>query len=99
MFGITPFADAPFADLGGGPLTLTGLSATGSMGTVTFSFPRTVDVTSIVALASMGDASVLVQYAVQVSLTGINAAGTMQNVLVWGIIDDSQTPNWVQIPT
>ena len=99
MFGITPFAGAPFADLGGGPITLTGLSATGSMGTVTFSFPRTVDVTNIVALASMGDASVLIQYAVQVYPTGINAAGTMQNVLVWGIIDDSQTPNWVQIPT
>jgi len=99
MFGLTSFAGAPFADLGIGAINLTGVSATGEIGTVTLSFPREVDVTSVVALATVGEASVVIRYGVQVYPTGVNATGAIQTVLVWGLIDENQNPNWVQIPT
>ena len=34
---------------------------------------------------------------VTVSATGVSATGYVRSVLVWGLIDDSQTPNWVNI--
>ena len=99
MFGLTPFAGAPFADLGVGAINLEGVSATGSIGTVALSFPREVDVTGVLALGSIGDASVAIRYGVQVYPTGVDAIGAIQTVLVWGLIDENQNPNWVQIPT
>jgi hypothetical protein len=32
-------------------------------------------------------------------LTGVSATGSVTSPLIWEIIDDNQTPNWVQIPT
>ena len=34
-----------------------------------------------------------------VDVTGVSATGAVGSVLVWGIIDDSQTPSWATIST
>ena len=75
MFGFFPFAVDTFAGYGPVPVevNVTGVSATGSIGTVTF------------------------QAAANVTLTGVQATGYITSVLVWGIIDANQTPNWVQV--
>ena len=77
MFGFTSFASAPFASLGTSSgavtVTLTGVSATGSLGTVT------------------------VRSNSQITLTGVQAVGYVGNTLVWGLINEAQTPNWVAV--
>jgi hypothetical protein len=32
-----------------------------------------------------------------VFVTGVSAQGQVGNVLVWGVVDDSQTPNWQNV--
>jgi hypothetical protein len=97
MFGFSPFATTAFAALPAGGVLVTGVYATGSVGTVLVTFPVNVSLTGIKATATAG--SVLISGKATVTVTGVQASGGMSNVLVWGIIDDSQTPNWIEIPT
>jgi hypothetical protein len=32
-----------------------------------------------------------------VTLTGVSATGELSNLNVWGLIDESQTPNWTDV--
>ena len=68
----------------------TGTGAVGSVTTATL-----VLVTGVQAVASVG--SVTVAGNVSVFLTGVLALGQVGTVVLWGIVDDNQTPNWQNV--
>ena len=41
--------------------------------------------------------TVAVAGSARVDLTGVSATGIVGNVLIWSLIDESQTPNWQAI--
>ena len=52
-------------------------------------------VTGVQAAFTLGSVSVMSDAIVPV--TGVQATGYVGNVLVWGLVNTSQTPNWTQI--
>jgi hypothetical protein len=54
-----------------------------------------VPATGVSALGQVG--SVIVRIPKIVEVTGVSADGIAGRVLVWGLIDDNQTPNWQNI--
>lgn len=73
--------------------TPTGVSASGAIGTVTTQ--SSYYVTGVSATASLGN--VVISVGAKVSVTGVQATGSITSVLVWGVINDNQTPNWVDV--
>jgi hypothetical protein len=49
----------------------------------------------VVANTELG--SVIVKIDKDVEVTGVEATGVIGTVLVWGLIDDFQNPNWTDI--
>lgn len=78
-----------------GNVSPSGNEMVGSIGTVSVSLGYRV--TGVEATASVG--TVLVSIPKIVSVTGVSATGSVQTPLVWGIINDNQTPNWAEIIT
>ena len=65
------------------------------LGQVTQASSNTVRVTGVAGTISLG--SVAINGDASVILTGVSASGFVNYPLVWGLIDTSQTPNWVPI--
>jgi hypothetical protein len=88
-----------FADLGTVEVaaktnvTLTGVSASGAVGTVATGFGYYV--TGVSATVSLG--GVAISIGANALVTGVQATGSVTTPLVWGVINDNQTPNWVTI--
>ena len=76
----------------------TGVAATGSTGTLStitdnrFSAPGFANLR-----ASDPFVNPTVSGACNFTLTGVSATGLVSNLNVWGLVDDSQTPNWREI--
>ena len=86
MFGFTSFAAAPFADLGVNPnasVEVTGVSATGSIGTSTVTLLTLVTLTGVDATGSTGTPTIT--GTAPVTLTGVDATGSIGTPTVTGI--------------
>tara|TARA_R100001594_G_scaffold46179_5_gene79233 strand:- start:9504 stop:9800 length:297 start_codon:yes stop_codon:yes gene_type:complete len=73
--------------------SVTGVSAASATGSVTISLPRSVSVTGVSAASEVG--SVQINFAFTVD--GVSAEGSVNNALVWSVIDASQTSNFSEI--
>jgi hypothetical protein len=76
-------------------VNVTGVVGTVAVGQVTQASSNTVRVTGVAGTISLG--SIATSSDANVILTGVSANGYVNYPLVWGIIDTSQTPNWVPI--
>lgn len=76
-------------------VNVTGVAGTVTVGQVTQASSNTVLVTGVAGTISLG--SIATSSDANVILTGVSASGYVNYPLVWGIIDTSQTPNWVPI--
>ena len=93
-FGFSTFSGAPFADLGSVSITVavTGVEATGAVGTVVVYENEVVNVTGVSATGAIG--TVTVTGKAVVSPTGVAGTGYIGYVLIWEQIVPNQTPNW-----
>ena len=73
----------------GSIISATGVSATGSVGSVIIGLGSTISATGVTATGSVGSVSLI--FSSNISVTGVAATGETQNVLIWGLIDDSQS--------
>jgi hypothetical protein len=78
-------------------IDVTGLVGTTFVGTATVAANSTASVTGVQATGFIGNVNVSGK--ALVTVTGVSATGIVAQVLVWGLIDDNQNPNWVQITT
>jgi hypothetical protein len=76
-------------------VNVTGVVGTTGLGEAEISGDGNVVVTGVAGTISLG--SVAISSDANVTLTGVSANGYVNYPLVWGIIDTSQTPNWVPI--
>jgi hypothetical protein len=73
----------------------TGVEATGAVGTATTRTVNRFEIFLSGATASLGAPTVIAK--ADVTLTGVSATGELSNLNVWGLIDESQTPNWTDV--
>ena len=73
-------------------VAVTGIAATGQLGTVDVGVRVTVPVTGLQASANLGNVTVAAD--ANVALSGVSAAGQIGNVFIWSQIIPSQTPSW-----
>jgi len=76
-------------------VNVTGVAGTTVLGQESQASSNTVLVTGVAGTISQG--SVAIKGKATVYLTGVSATGRVARPLVWGLIDTSQTPNWVPI--
>jgi hypothetical protein len=76
-------------------VNVTGVSGTGNVGTVSVAISINALVTGIAGISSIGAVTVSVTSNPDVNVTGVVATGYVGSPLVWGPVDDGQTPNWV----
>ena len=79
MLGAFAFAEAPFAEEAEGPVSPQGVSATGSVGSVTVTGIANVSVTGLGATASVGDISIISVNSVFV--TGLEATASVGDAI------------------
>jgi len=77
-------------------ITLTGFAITSNLGTVTTKTVNRFGVLGLSATVSI-PATVAVDAEANVTITGISATSELSNLNVWGLIDESQTPNWTDV--
>lgn len=76
-------------------VNVTGVSVSGSVGSVTTRTQNAVRVTGVRGNTVLGEEEI--NGFATVRPTGVSATGYISNSLVWGLIDTSQTPNWLPI--
>lgn len=76
-------------------VAVSGVEGTGETGTIRYA--SGVRPTGVSATASVGTPFIAVNK--RVYPTGVSGRGALTSVLVWGQINDAQTPNWTEIPT
>lgn len=98
MFGNSSYSETPYATEGVDPnveVSPTGASATGVVGTVSFILDQNLSVDGVSAAGVVGD--VLVPVDISVFVTSLIGSSEITSSLVWGEIDQDQTPNWTEI--
>jgi hypothetical protein len=65
------------------------------LGTATTRTVNRFSVVGVSATASLGTATVDAEAIV--AITGVSATLELSNLNVWGLIDESQTPNWTDV--
>ena len=73
----------------------TGVAGTGAVGTTTTITQNIVELFLSGATSSLGTATVDAE--ARVTITGVSATSELSNLNVWGLIDESQTPNWTDV--
>ena len=73
----------------------TGVAGTGAIGTTTTKTDNRFTVPTLYVTTSVG--SVTIDGEANVALVGVSATGQVSNINVWGLVDDSQTPNWTEV--
>ncbi len=73
----------------------TGVAATGAVGTITTRTVNRFEIHLSGATTSLGAPTVIAK--ADVTLTGVSATGVVSNLNVWGLVDDAQNPNWVEV--
>ena len=91
MLGFSPLADNSIAGFDTLNSTVTGVQATGAVGTV--SVDTEISVTGVQATSAVGTVGV----SAEISVTGVQATGLINNVLVWGEITPSQSSGFSAI--
>ena len=76
-------------------ITETGVAGTGAVGTATTITQNIVELFLSGATSSLGTATVDAE--ARVTITGVSATSELSNLNVWGLIDESQTPNWTDV--
>jgi hypothetical protein len=76
-------------------VNVTGVEAEGFLGTVDTTAKAVVNVTGVVGTIFEGETDESGK--AFVTVTGVQAVGRVSRPLVWGLIDTSQTPNWLPI--
>ena len=74
---------------------VTGLSATGAVGTVVIPTVNT-EVDGIGINANVGSVEIFLPD-VTLFVTGVSATGNIGKTTMWGLVNTSQTPNWQEI--
>tara|TARA_Y100000114_G_C11722742_1_gene309351 strand:+ start:121 stop:423 length:303 start_codon:yes stop_codon:yes gene_type:complete len=98
MFGNSSYSEAPYSAEGIDPnaeIVLTGASATGVVGTVSFILDQNLSPAGVSATGIIND--VLVPVDISVFVTSLIGSSEITSSLVWGEIDQDQTPNWTEI--
>ena len=91
MLGFSPLADNSIAGFDTLNSTVTGVQATGAVGTV--SVDTEISVTGVQATSAVGTVSV----SAEISVTGVQATGLITKALVWGQITPSQSSSFSAI--
>ena len=91
-------------DVGGSTsVSVTGLLGTSALGTVSVTAVRNVStsVTGLLGTSALGNITVTTGSGadVSVNVTGLSGTASLGTVLVWGLVDTAQTPNWLAIST
>jgi hypothetical protein len=73
----------------------TGLAGTSALGTTTTRTNNIFPIVGYSATALLGTATVDAE--ARVTITGVSATLELSNLNVWGLIDESQTPNWTDV--
>lgn len=76
---------------------VTGLQASALLNSVDARVIKNVLVSGVTATGQVGTLATVVDC--NVFPIGVQAAARVKSTLVWSVINDNQTPNWVQIPT
>jgi len=76
-------------------VVISGLAVTSAVGSVTVHHNAKFNIDGVSASSSLGSITTISK--ANVSVTGLSATGFVTNVLVWGLIDDTQTPNYANI--
>ena len=98
MFGNSSYSEAAYSTEGIDPnaeVAITGASATGVVGTVSFVLDQKLSPTGVSATGVVGD--VLVIQNISVFVTSLIGSSEVSSALVWGELDQGQTPNWTEI--
>ena len=74
---------------------VTGVQGVGQTGTIRYQ--SGVRPTGVQATATLGTPFIAIN--MRVYPTGVSATASPTSVLVWGQINDAQSPNWTVIPT
>lgn len=77
--------------------SVTGVQASALLNSVTVGVFKRVFVSGVTATGEVGTLTTVADC--NVFPIGVQAAAQVRTPLVWSIINDNQTPNWVQIPT
>jgi hypothetical protein len=56
-----------------------------------------VVVSGVIAVCNIDNVTVIARGTCKVFPTGVSAQCTVSSTLVWGLIDDNQTPNWQNV--
>ena len=103
MLGFSPLASAPLAALAEEDpnvlVALTGVSASGAVGTVTVTAGATLTLTGVSATGEVGSVTATSGTGVSLTITGVSATGAVGRVLVWGLVPPSPTVDWSDTPT
>ena len=86
---VTPTADAA--------APVTGVAGTSEVGTVTLGLGATTFPTGVEAAGDVTTATA--RGKASVFPTGVSATGAVTAINIWGLVDDSQTPNWNNVGT
>ena len=79
-------------------VTLTGVAATASVGSVTVAEGAGALVTGASGTSAVGTVTVSEGGGASVEVTGVEATTPeAPGVLIWTVVDTSQTPNWTEI--
>lgn len=77
-------------------IDVTGVEGTGQVGDVSVSQSIAVLVAGVEGTGEIGDVTVSTS-GISVLVTGVAATGYVGSVLVWGLVDDTQSPNWQNV--
>ena len=91
MLGFAPLADNSIAGFETLNIAVTGIAATGAVGSV--SILSEVSVTGVAGTSAIGTVAV----SSEISVTGFSATGAVGLTFQWDQITPSQTPSWTNI--
>jgi len=100
MYGNFTYSQGTYASKGVNPdieVTPAGVSANITLNGIDINTDANLSVTGVSANATLN--GVLIVKNESVGLTGLVGSAETTRTLVWGEIDQSQTPNWVEIET
>ena len=75
----------------------TGVAGTSAVGTLTTVTANVFNVQLNEMVSNDPFVNPTVNAGANVTLTGVSATGVVSNLNVWGLVDDAQNPNWVEV--
>tara|TARA_Y100001951_G_C11144273_1_gene185413 strand:- start:15 stop:323 length:309 start_codon:yes stop_codon:yes gene_type:complete len=100
MYGNFTYSQGTYASKGALPdveVSVIGASANVTLNSVEINTDQLLSVTGLSATATLNNDGVIVVKNESVHLTSLIGSSEITSSLVWGEIDQSQTPNWTEI--